>query len=192
MSPQARDMLEEEGGGDERRGKEQQHIFGEIVKVALVVLVIVVVAVVAAHAVVTAVVVVAVVDIVAVVVDAAHLWRYSHWSMLTLLLFLLLLLLLLQDILGELCDIIVLVEDLYGKPDLHRYSVKKYSDLSKVTQSCVDQYLDSILLQTIYSSAHQESLASMGLPTPQVNPSAISGFLREVVKIPCISVSYIY
>ena len=39
---------------------------------------------------------------------------------------------------------------------------------SKVTQSCVDQYLDSILLQTIYTSAHQESLASMGLPAPQV------------------------
>ena len=40
---------------------------------------------------------------------------------------------------------------------------------SKVTQSCVDQYLDSILLQTIYTSAHQESLASMGLPAPQVS-----------------------
>ena len=40
--------------------------------------------------------------------------------------------------------------------------------LSQVTQSCVDQYLDSILLQTIYTSAHQESLASMGLPAPQV------------------------
>ena len=36
VSPKARDMLEEEGGGDERRGKEQQHIFGEIVKVAVV------------------------------------------------------------------------------------------------------------------------------------------------------------
>ena len=41
-------------------------------------------------------------------------------------------------------------------------------NLSQVTQSCVDQYLDSILLQTIYTSAHQESLASMGLPAPQV------------------------
>merc|ERR1712037_986890 len=43
--------------------------------------------------------------------------------------------------------------------------------LSKVTQSCVDQYLDSILLQTIYTSAHQESLASMGLPAAQVEAS---------------------
>ena len=39
---------------------------------------------------------------------------------------------------------------------------------SQVTQSCVDQYLDSILLQTIYTSAHQEALASMGLPAPKV------------------------
>jgi hypothetical protein len=32
VSPQARDLLEP-GGGEERRGKEQDHIFGEIVKV---------------------------------------------------------------------------------------------------------------------------------------------------------------
>ena len=36
VSPQARDMLIEDGtSGEERRSKEQQHIFGEIVKVSI-------------------------------------------------------------------------------------------------------------------------------------------------------------
>lgn len=38
----------------------------------------------------------------------------------------------------------------------------------QVTQSTVDKYVDDILLQTIYSSAHEDTLAEMGLDPEQV------------------------
>ena len=55
-----------------------------------------------------------------------------------------------------------------------------------MTQSCVDQYLDSILLKTIYSSAHQESLASLGLSDPQVFDMAPAFYLCHHLYISTI------
>ena len=48
-----------------------------------------------------------------------------------------------------------------------------FGEIVKVTQSCVDQYLDSILLKTIYTTAHEDSLACLGLPGPQVPHCAV-------------------
>ena len=41
-----------------------------------------------------------------------------------------------------------------------------------MTQSTVDKYVDDILLQTIYSSAHEDTLAEMGLDPEQVQEEA--------------------
>lgn len=43
-----------------------------------------------------------------------------------------------------------------------------FSEIVKVTQSTVDQYLDAILLRTIYTSAHEDSLASLGVDKDKV------------------------
>ena len=50
---------------------------------------------------------------------------------------------------------------------------------TQVTQSTVDKYVDDILLQTIYSSAHEDTLLELGVDPEQVSAEEETGAGRR-------------
>ena len=55
----------------------------------------------------------------------------------------------------------------------------------QVTQSTVDKYVDDILLQTIYSSAHEDTLAEMGLDPDKVQETKETKEVRRASTGEC-------
>merc|ERR1719323_1702854 len=54
-----------------------------------------------------------------------------------------------------------------------------FAEIVKVTQSTVDKYVDDILLQTIYSSAHEDTLLELGVDPEQVSAEEETGAGRR-------------